>query len=1703
MTMSETLNPLEAFRRLTGAYDRFTHDLRVYRDPSIAAWLREHIEEGDLLWKGPFVGLQRRFAKGEDLQGMVARGLLHPGVPRIFDSIEPYQHQSLTVARVLEGRNVVVVTGTGSGKSFSFGIPIVSEALRARERGETGVKAVIVYPMNALANSQYEDLAYRLRGSGLRVCNYTGDLETTQEAAVRKFLERTGRPEPYDSEVISREALQRDGADILLTNYVMLELVLTRFTDRTIFPFGRLSNLRFLVLDEVHVHRGRQGGDVACLVRRLKEQTDTRGKLRCIATSATVDSSTPDRARQIVAAFACDLFGEPFHADDVVTEEPAAYLTAEEPDPLPEGGLIDQATALGLRELEPSAVDAAKRALCGGSSPDRQATIAFLERAAGDRVRRWDDLVGEYRERLRPHLSVEACRRELEAALVVGASTDPPLLIPKVHLFITQGRTITACLRGHLSATGEVICGECKAPAYPVVFCAACGEAYRVCELIGTPARALPRDFEDEEGDGTPAYVRVLAAGDEPAQPTTICPECGVLSRECSHPGALEAEVITRPFLQCSVCEIAYDGRTVEFNKFFGAGGAGRATAADVLIGTAIDTLPAQPKPSVIAFTDNVQDAAFQAGHLNDFHRRLHFRRALYAGLVVAGRSRLDELGRLAFDAMAAAGRLPQYSAAQAVGVGSQAATAERRYKRYLDFGALAELAVRGRRVQPGLEMVGLLGIEYDGLREVANDADHWTGVPVLAGVDGVDRLDWLHGLCDVMRRSGAVSHEAFDRGFDFRDEVISKIEETAQFHDQSLPPRRPTVFTDQLRSDNREAVIRRLTSPQGSLVRWTRQRLGGAAGMTTGNAGTAIERAVEVLTSPAIRVLDAHPFRGGTGYRVQGGAILATARPEPRGLVCRRCRQRWTLERPSRCPGCGRGELVAEVLGGDFFRSLYQQPLLATREVSAEEHTGWRRGDDRLRMERDFREQDGPLNVLVCTPTMELGIDIGGLSAVYLRNVPPSPANYAQRAGRAGRHGKPSVITTFCGSLGRMGSHDQYFFRFPERIIAGAIAPPRFSLDNRALIESHLNSLVLQLAGFELRPKATDLLDLTEAGLAAGMPMQDDRRREIDSYVTAARDRIVASARGAFGDQLTVIGMTVDDVSRVVATFPERLDRALDDLRNDYAILVEELEAIHRQGTFGSTTADDELRARAIRGRLHDIREGSGDFYLYRYLGSLGFLPNYAFPRRASRALLQDREEALSRPRAIAIRDFAPLNSVYFGRRRYRIVRAQMQTHGQQTNWEPLKTCVCGHFFRGDTQVAQASACPACGRDLMAVHAKTHAMELPDMIARPSGRIAADEEERERRGFEVAPYLRHSPDATSFDLVVDGSSRAKVCRSRLGELLLANFGFRAGAEEGFRYCLRCRRWIRGQGEQDEHTDATGRNACPSGGTAEDVLDKVVLFTSGRYDLLTIDVDVPQGVPARSFGWSLLHALRSGFEVAFSAEESELGGALYCTGDADRSVRILIHETDEGGAGLLDHLEDLTAWRRMIDRALEILHVDPESGEEREGACERACYECLLSFYNQREHDLLDRQVVVPFLWALRSATLVRPVQEGWEGLLGAAVGAEGVGIERLRTAGFPLPSGQHVLVSDGDEPVTEADLTYPHGVVVWVQGAPHHRPSVAARDGRLRSRVLGLGYRVVEIWPETMVAGLRELAVVLDRSDLLAGLGPLAQGES
>lgn len=1095
------MNPLSVFRALTETYDRFVHTYQGYRNPEIAAWMRQRVEGAGFLWREPFLTLRRTYRAGTPLEGFVERGVLHPEVLRIFrlapgdpgsPPIRPYAHQSRAIERVLvDGRNVVVTTGTGSGKSFCFAIPIVSEALRLRDRGVGGVKAILVYPMNALANSQYDDLAARLAGTGLRVCKYTSDLEDDEDAALRAFREETGREEPYDSEVISRQALRERGADILITNYVMLELVLTRFHDRSVFPFGEVSGLRFLVLDEVHTHTGRQGADVACLVRRLKEHTGTAGKLRCVATSATVDSSSPERAAEQIAGFASELFGEPFGPEDVIGETYLGHLTSEEPDPLPPAPVSDPGLLARCERGEAEALAAARDALCGrpGSGPEdlrRQATVRFLERtlipeapSPAPAAVAWGELVERYRAELRPQASREEADRELQTALVVAARTpvrteegeEVPLLLPKLHAFFSQGRTVTACLRLHLSDLGQTTCPQCpdgEVPTFPLAFCAACGQEFLVAWVDEEDPfpRVVPRDFESLEGweasapeglavgwipggaprRGYPAYLcpepwdpeasppdpSVLRRDGSPKRgyeggvPTNVavCATCGGLGGACGHDADAEMALVRRPLLLCPTCGIVYDRRSVEFNKFFLAGVVGKATATDALVGRLLEELPREPKPSVIGFTDNRQDAAFQAAHLNDLERRTHFRRALYRGLLGrGGPTTLDEAARAAYAEMERTGTLPAYSRETTVVVGRAAAATRATYLRYLEFGALAEVAARHRRIQPSLEMVGLVSVVYDGLEDVAAEDVFWADLPPLRRLPGPERRDYLRGFLDLIRRAGAVEHEAFDRPDDFRRDVIAKIDDAAQFHDEALPPYRPVVFSDELDPARWDVSVRRVTfgkegKGSSSLLRWTQRLLG----LERDAAAETVRGVVEVLADDRVRLLVRSEHRGGAGYRLSAGRLHLAPRGDAGALVCPRCFARWEFAAPRPCPSCLRVSLREQDLSASFFRGQYAAPLEGRVPAVAEEHSAQVSGSERRRFEVEFQDPGKPLNVIFCTPTMELGIDIGALSAVYMRNVPPAPANYAQRQGRAGRRGQPALVAAFCGTFGRWG---------------------------------------------------------------------------------------------------------------------------------------------------------------------------------------------------------------------------------------------------------------------------------------------------------------------------------------------------------------------------------------------------------------------------------------------------------------------------------------------------------------------------------------------------------------------------------------------------------------------------------------------------------------------------------------------------------
>jgi len=216
--------------------------------------------------------------------------------------------------------------------------------------------------------------------------------------------------------------------------------------------------------------------------------------------------------------------------------------------------------------------------------------------------------------------------------------------------------------------------------------------------------------------------------------------------------------------------------------------------------------------------------------------------------------------------------------------------------------------------------------------------------------------------------------------------------------------------------------------------------------------------------------------------------------------------------------------------------------------------------------------------------------------------------------------------------------------------------------------------------------------------------------------------------------------------------------------------------------------------------------------------------------------------------------------------------------------------------------------------------------------------------------------------------------------------------------------------------------------------------------------------------------------------VAFNLDESELGGFLAPGTDDGVPRRVILYETAVGGSGVLASLAEPGRLAMAVDRARELLHDD-----DPQGGCRQACYECLLSFYNQRDHGLLDRRLVLPWLQTLVELALEPVVPEADFEALARQCQSE---LERevlraIRDRGLSLPSSAQETLYDSDgAPLAIADFCYDRArVVVFVDGSPHHWDYVQAADDRKRSRLKALGYRVVVVAAEAQDEGLRGLA--------------------
>jgi hypothetical protein len=1128
---------------------------------------------------------------------------------------------------------------------------------------------------------------------------------------------------------------------------------------------------------------------------------------------------------------------------------------------------------------------------------------------------------------------------------------------------------------------------------------------------------------------------------------------------------------ITTPFRFCLRCQVSYERqRGKDFAQLAKLSVEGRSSALSVVSASIVRALRAAPgldkqAKKLLAFVDNRQDASLQAGHFNDFVQVVQLRGALYRAVAAEPdglthervAQRVTEMLQL---------ELPQFARRPDVRYGREEIWRALRevvnYRLYLDLE-------RGWRVtMPNLEQTGLLRIGYRYLDQVAADEQLWASSHHLLRDDKAERrYEVAATLLDELRRNLAIDVRCLtEEGFDeIRRLSLQHLAEPWKLGDRE----RATVAAIAFPKPSSKGRPRNHLhlSGRGAFGKYLIRQYGTACRVA--DAQEMIRDLLSVLTEAGL-VIQAVPGDGDDligGYRLKSDALIWQAGD---GKVGAEDRVRKVLS----------GEAGARV--NTFFRDLYRETSHLLAGLQAKEHTAQVDPAQRQEREEEFREGDLPL--LFCSPTMELGVDINALNAVALRNVPPTPANYAQRAGRAGRSGQPALVVTYC-STG--SAHDQYYFRRPSLMVGGSVQPPRLDLANEDLIRSHLQAIWLAETGEEL---PSSLVDLMETGgeqptlelkpaIAKALAEPDARHRAVARAQAVLAGDIERELREAPWWRPQWITETID---RAYAEFENALER----WRTLYRAARREYDVQSKRAvdTNVAAKAREEAKRRAEDARIQlnllaneDSDEPQTDFYTYRYLASEGYLPGYSFPRLPLAAYVpglhgQRQGDYIHRPRFIGISEFGPGALIYHEGARYLVRGVQLQqaaTPGQEglLTTSSRRCVACGHLHEDAVGV---DVCESCGAPLGS--ADTNLLRLFTVRTQRRERISSDEEERRRSGFQIeTSYQFHHHGNRPGKLVAtatsaSGSALATLLYGDAATVRRANLGLTRRKDErirGFWLDTTSGEWLSEKKAAELTSDEEDARAADE----VKLKQRVIPYVEDRRNILVLRLTEKV---SKETALSLLFALERGIEATFQLEDSELTGELLP--DPDERGRMLFIESAEGGAGVLRRLVDEDdALRRAASKALEIAHFDPETGDDTdtgadgdEDRCVLGCYDCLLSYTNQPYHKLINRHLIVDLLLDLAGATVARDGAPAAPVATGTPTGPAGEFVAWLAQAAYrpPDPAGGRIAGAAPDLVYRDARAA----VFVDVPGEPYGE----GRDIEAEESLLDAGWTPIRV---------------------------------
>ncbi|MGB7157399.1 MAG: DEAD/DEAH box helicase [Tepidisphaeraceae bacterium] len=1603
------IDPFEMWRKLTGSYHSYLSETFPVHasEPRLRELLHSAIRRENAVCKPPLVSMIPAYATAltpDQLFRNASPPRLHAQLrrlsPREFDPGRPlYVHQVEAIERIQLGRNAVVATGTGSGKTEAFLLPILDHCVRTRNKG---IQAILVYPMNALANDQLDRLRALLGDSGITIGRYTGQTPENEED-----LDEDTRKNAKPFERATREQIRQQPPQILLTNFAMLEYLLLRPSDQTIF---KDSSVQFVVLDEAHSYRGSQGIDISLLMKRL--QLRFPKKVQFILTSATLGDPRDAGNKDRIANYASELSGAELAPEDVVggyTVDPFEGVARDELTkdaiarlanlsitqvvdavasnertrsllqsvalPIESGASGVDTLYASLRKLAPlhrfycalkegpSTVDALARNLSGpipaASADDSEihATISLLAAAS---------LAIPADGRTPPLLAIRLHHffRGFGGASVLLDSVDTRVVVKKLYL---ERKAVDDIPDPH---SGEEPTGRALVALFT---CTHCGMPVAGVEKENDTWKTPLSNRSQRDLDLLTWLEFEQLEGDEDVEGTDgfdpnymfLCTEesCRAVGEgtpaSCGHSGQLRLlrlpQADAQGLRRCPCC----NGERRPYPSVLRDFVVGEDAPTALLAEEILRCLPEQPdsrsKPAggrqLIAFSDARQRAAFFYPYL----ARTSCEPAYVQPLIAAARQLEDDgdvttpkriveaatqivLNQPRVLVRRIEGDIEYYEHLAKKPTSEDLADIRESLAAilYEQLGATGRMRTR----LPGL---CLLGARFDIDDDSLGDAQR--RVPELFGDERAGR-DTVSRLLNTLIRTQAV--EFWPSQVD-RRKILGLAEGptlvTVHRGARSYVERHQMLQWNSIRRSIRGWIIRQALS----------LREGDPSADSTATA--VLDKVWDWMLDAG--VLQEHSQHPGE-FRLPAKRILATTQGP--WFRCDRCGavtlhlMNGTCEMKS-CRGTlhaiSREALKQEHADSHRVKRFVQRPLpLAVRE-----HTAQISLAEGKRIQRDFMNKD--VNVLSSSTTFEMGVDVGQLEAVLLRNVPPTAASYVQRAGRAGRR---RVGAAHAVSYARLMPHEQHHYHRPHDIVGGSVPVPVVYPKNERLTQRHINALLLSafLAHHGMPvddPPLQDFFPLSETALDGTSPAERFVKwcQTLTPKVCGEVEQLAKRAGMSADAAVTASATSMFDPAGPCVWRRGLLDpvNAFENerrrLNDEKAELERERKSKQAAAVFAKLSRIDSLISQQMGERLIGT------------LSSYSWLPAYAFPQDAVQLLVLDPNYQsalkLERDQERGISEYAPESEIIADGKMFTSVGINLL--GRAPNVRRFRFCEATRRVRiGLDEDELKRQLPNVG----------HRPPKSGQFVLPLGFLTSIED----RGSQPNLY-RLRPPSNSELFVVDSLDESEfeshgklpgvttgICRN--AQLFTANLG-RSG--QGFWLCGNCGAASDGVRLELAHDRPFGGNKCK--GRQE----RVALASIFRTDVLQVRfpaVSTPSviGDAGRTFWTTLAAAIASAGCELHRIDPSDLEVSYRSISDADHRGELLLFDNVPGGAGFVQRIrEDLPA---VLFAAIGVLQNCPNTID---CGMQSSCYACLRTYRNQFDWEFLSREVPLPWLAAI------------------------------------------------------------------------------------------------------------------------------------